>query len=128
MSDQIEYVMLKIYNNCDSDMSGTYFIQYTGNENDIDKFLTINGLNNVKFISKKYRYEQIIVLKEFTCLFDTDYSDNVEILMLSGKFNVKGQYRVYDKEELEQWWETFLESTKCPEWSNFSEKVINLNN
>ena len=125
-SINMEYVKLTISNNLGSDMQGTYFVQYTGNKKNIEKFLLINKNGDVHYSPKKYTYDQVIALKEFEGLFDYNCSDNLEVLMLTGKFRVKGHNREYEEDELLKWWETNLESEKYPKWSNISEKVINL--
>lgn len=126
--DNITYVMLKISCNLGSDMNGTYFIQYTGNEKHISKFLRINKKGDVKFYPKQYSYDQIIALTEFENLFNSGCADNVEVLMLSGKFRVPGENREYDNKELVTWWETYLDCTKFPIWSNIVEEVVDLMN
>lgn len=122
----VKYVMLQINNNLGSDMIGTYFVQYTGNKKNIKKFLLINTKGDVIYYPKKYSYDQVMTLGEFEHLFDMSLADNVEVLLLAGKFRVPGENREYDKKELLTWWETYLDWTNAPTWSNIVEDVVNL--
>lgn len=122
----VKYVMFQINYNLGSDMLGTYFVQYTGNKKNIKKFLLINTNGDITYYPKKYSYDQVTALGEFEHLFDMVHADNVEVLLLAGKFRVPGENREYDKKELRTWWETYLNWTKAPTWSNIVEDVVNL--
>jgi len=109
------------------DMCGRYFIQVNGNESAIRKFKKINKYHDcLKFYRERYRRSQIEQLKTFKHIFDKSYSDNVEIYMFSGKLIVPGKNRIYEKTELEEWWEDHLDYIKAPNWQNIIEEVTDL--
>lgn len=126
----IEYVMFEIDFNLGHDIKGKYFVQYTSNENSIDKFIKINQNGNVKFFPEKYSAEQITKLISTLCVFnkllDLDASDNVECMIFKGEFNIPGENKIYSLEELEIWWREYLVCPKFPVWENFFDEIIDL--
>lgn len=121
----VEYITFHIDNNLGSDMDGIYFIQYTGNEDAIKKFMRINKKGDVEFFKEKYTYEQVMALRNFKHLWNY-HSDNVERYIFSGKFTVPGKNKVYMKDELLKWWDKYLNGTKWPNWSKVCENIIDL--
>ena len=121
------YVMMKINFNMGSDILGTYFIQYNNNKKNLKKFLLINSSNSIKYYpDKKYTHNQVMQLKNFDNLFCSNWANNVEVLMLSGKLNVPGENIKLDRDELEKWWIQYLGSTAYPSWSNIVDNVVDL--
>lgn len=119
-----KFIMLEIYCNFGTTMSGKYFVQYTGNQQQISKFLKINTNGDyVKYYPKHYTYDQVMVLLDFGDLFQSLYT---EYFIFTGKMNVPGENKEYTYDDLEEWWETYLGSTKYPQWSNIVESVIDL--
>ena len=62
-------------------------------------------------------------LLDFGDLFQTQYT---EFFIFTGKMNVPGKNKEYTYDDLEEWWETYMGSTKYPQWSNIFESVIDL--
>ena len=124
------YVLINIFNNMGSDMMGNYFIRYEGNKKSIEKFLLINeNQDYIKYYpNKKYTFDQVWALSSFIDLWKNfrGTSDNVELLMFTGRFKIPGENRAYSSDELEEWWETYLNGTKAPEWEAITDGVIDL--
>ena len=121
--------MFTLQNNMDGDMKGSYFIQITNNERQIEKFKTINKNNDgLTFFEDKYSFQDVIHLKKFAgTLFKYDgTADNVEYLILKGNVTIPGKNKVYAYMKLIEWWETYLEYAKYPQWKKIVEEVIDL--
>jgi hypothetical protein len=126
-NNDLVFVVFKICCNLGYDMNGKYFIQLTGNEDQIKKFKKINKNGDVKFNDKKYSWQELDLLSKKKDLWKYDGSnDNVERLILKGKLTVPGENKVLDKEDLEEWWEKYLIDPKWPKWNKIVEEVIDL--
>lgn len=130
-NDGDEYVMIKIHENLDGRMDGIYFVQYTGNESAIKKFKKINeGCGYTKVYDKKYTYDQVIKLNKFKNIWEQDNRcyDNIQRYIFSGKFNVPGENREHNKDDLVDWWIKYLGDREEPNWSKLVEEIIDLQN
>ena len=127
----IKYIMFKMHRTWNKSINGTYFIQKTGNESAIDKFVIINEYNrDIDFYYEEYTQEQIdqliSTIKIFNDLINSCPRDRREMVILKGSITIPGDYRVYDDNELEIWWNENLGDVDWPNWSNIAEEIIDL--
>ena len=124
--DELCFLMFKLIPDCGS-MKGTYFVQTNGNEDDILKFEIINKNNGIKFYERFYTWSELCMLRDMKDLWDDDYSaDNVEFMIFKGAFRVPGKKKTLEGDDVEAWYEKYLDDPKVPTWSNIAEEVIDM--
>lgn len=128
MPKKEKFVMFSITCNLGRDMSGKYFIQVDGNEDQISKFKTINTNGNVEFFKNLYTLDELRTLGKFSndLLAPIGANDVEEVLILKGKLKVPGKTKIYSRDELYKWWEKYLGCPKSPKWNNIIEEVIDI--
>lgn len=130
---EIRYVHFSLIGNCGCDMDHLYFVQYDGNENEIQKFKNINKDNDALFFYDQEKYHQkwsnpyytekeIINMKGLVHQ-DSGQADSVECKLLKGKLNIPERN---ENEDICDWWKTHFGYAKYPEWNDRVEIVYDL--
>ena len=126
-----QFIAMHLDGNCDRDMFGRYFVQLTGNEQQLVKLDRINNGNPGFALNwdKRYSLDEIRMLRLFTDIFDSlaEKADRVQFLVLEGRLDVPGKNESYGSgDKLNEWWDKHFESAKCPNWSKMYENVYDL--
>jgi hypothetical protein len=107
-------------------MCGTYFIRYTGNEQQVLKLININKESDdfELDLHKRYTLDKIMVLAEFADMFGRNIVDIEQVVILDGALCIPGNKLYYNKRDLCRWWKKYLINPQCPVWGNICPSVI----
>nr|QBK87460.1 MAG: F-box-like family protein [Marseillevirus LCMAC201] len=133
-ADTRKYIKFELFFPIGRDVKGIYFMQNFGNEEAIEKFLSINKIivQNVEEIDKN----QIIdAVKKYGDNLRAEEGDNglssadiIPAIKLSGKITIPGDDREYTEAELGDWWDQYYWDIKHPQWNRMATNVTDLYN
>ena len=134
----LEFIMFKINQLSGYDMNGIYWIQKTGNEQQLEKFKQIiyeskdqpdeenprdrfpKFCDSIKFYETVYTEDELNYLKKFKEIWNLGENDVVQRQILRGKLKIPEKNI---NENIEEWWENNIGYIKYPEFENIIENV-----